>query len=390
MYFVKKVISKPVINMNTGPKMFLFIGTIMIMLVISSDAYSQEYHSIAQIQENRIAIMRPPDINVGDRFQIVRLVDDVETVIGEAEVDRISPNYCRMIIVTVEPGYTVDTNDRVRKVTPELEVETEIEEEHKPEEELPIEIAEPEPESEPGQVQEVEREPEPESEPAQEVEPEPKPKPKPKPEEPISASLPAGGGRVPYRAGFRGGITIDATVDYTPDANLSFDEISPNTMVGFAFGALFDIHVWGPLYLDFAPIYSITSSEWEISNNDEKITTNRSFHYLGVTIALKYHIGPFYLLGGVNFFSIMDAGKENSNKDVIIDVKDDLNTSLIAYDAGAGLEYRFSPRMSILVEGRFTITQSNIISDPDEHFEELIPGGFQVLAGVIFDMQRLL
>ena len=426
--------------MNSEPRTFIFMGTILIILGILSNTYSQEYLSIAYIEENRIAIERPIDINVGDRFQIVRLVGDVEIVIGEAEVDIVTPNYCRMIIVTVEPGYKVTKNDRIRKDTPESEIEAEIEEEHKPKEELPIEVArtepepkpedvrdveeepeptqevepesEPEPEPESQQVQEFEREPEPvqadesepeterESEPKdvqaaqREPEPEPEPardvEPEPEPQKPVPVPVPAGEGRIPYRAGLRGGIAIDATVDYTPDASLSFDEISPNMMMGFAFGALFDIHVWSSLYLDFAPIYAITSSEWEITNGDEEITTNRSFHYLGVPIALKYHIGPLYVLGGVNFLSIMDAGQEDSDSDVIIDTKDDLNTSFIAYDIGAGLEYRISPKTSILVEGRFTISQSNMISDKDDHFEELMPGGFQVLAGVIFDMQRLL
>ena len=420
--------------MNSEPRTFIFVSIILIVLGILSNTYSQEYLSIAYIEENRIAIERPIDINVGDRFQIVRLVGDVEIVIGEAEADIVTPNYCRMIIVTVEPGYKVTKNDRIRKDTPELDMEAEIEEEHKPKEELPIEVArtepepepedvqdveqeseptqevepesEPEPEPVPQQVQEIEREPEPvqevepETEPVsepkdvQEVKREPEPvqdvEPEPEPQKPIPVPVPAGEGPIPYRAGLRGGITIDATVDYTPDANLSFDEINPNMMTGFAFGALFDIHLWGPLYIDFAPLYAITSSEWEITDGDDEITTNRSFHYLGVPIALKYHIGPLYLLGGVNFLSIMDAGQEDSDSDVIIDVKDDLNTSFIAYDVGAGLEYRISPKTSILVEGRYTISQANMISDSDDHFEELIPGGFQVLAGVIFDMQRLL
>ena len=435
MHSIKKVITEPVVDMKTGPKTFVFVCMIlMIILVISLNTYSQEYYNIVFVQKDHIAVERAPDIDVGDRFQIVRLVQDVEIVIGEVEVDRVSPNYCRMIIKSVEPGYTVNENDRIRTEAPELDVEAVIEEEHKPDEETPIEVAQKEPEPEPEDVQDVEQEPEPtqevepesepepepepqrvqeverEPEPVQDDEPEPEPvsepkdvqevkrepelaqdvEPEPEPQKPISVPVPAGDGRIPYRAGFRGGITIDATVDYKPDANLSFDEINPNMMTGFAFGALFDIHLWGPVYLDFAPLYSITSSEWEITNDDDEVTTNRSFHYLGVPIALKYHIGPLYLLGGVNFISIMDAGQEDSDSDVIIDVKDDLNTSFIAYDVGAGLEYRISPKTAILVEGRYTISQANMISDTDDHFEELIPGGFQVLAGVIFDMQRLL
>ncbi len=428
MHSQKNIISKSVVTMNTGPRTLVFVGMILILLGILPNVYSQQYYDIVSVQENHIAVERAPDIDVGDRFQIVRHVQDVEIVIGEAEVDRISTNYCRMIIMSIEPGYTVNENDRIRTEAPELDVEAVIEEEHKPDEETPIEVARTEPEPEPEDVQDVEEEPEPtqevepESEPEPEPEPQPvqeverepepvqadepepepvsepkdvqevqqEPEPEPESQEPIPVPIQAGEGRIPYRAGLRGGITIDATVDYTPDANLSFDEISPNMMMGFAFGALFDIHLWGSLYLDFAPIYSITSSEWEITNGDEEITTNRSFHYLGVPIALKYHIGPLYLLGGVNFLSIMDAGQEDSDSDVILDIKDDLNTSFIAYDVGAGLEYRISPKTSILVEGRFTISQSNMISDTDDHFEELMPGGFQVLAGVIFDMQRLL
>jgi hypothetical protein len=436
MHSKKNIILKSIVTMNTGPRTLVFVSMILILLGILPNVYSQQYYDIVFVQNDHIAIERVPDIDVGDRLQIVRLVKDVEILIGEAEVDRISPNYCRMAIISVEPGYMVNENDRIRTEAQELDVGAVIEEEHKPEEELPIEVARTEPEPEPEDVQDVEQEPEPtkevepeaepepepeslkvqeverEPEPVQADEPEPEPEPKdvqaaqrepetepeptrdvesePEPQKPIPVPAQAGEGRIPYRAGLRGGITIDATVDYTPDANLSFDEISPNMMMGFAFGALFDIHVWGSLYLDFAPLYSITCSEWEITNGDEEITTNRSFHYLGVPIALKYHIGPLYLLGGVNFLSVMDAGQEDSDSDVILDIKDDLNTSFIAYDVGAGLEYRISSKTSILVEGRFTISQSNMISDTDDHFEELMPGGFQVLAGVIFDMQRLL
>lgn len=172
---------------------------------------------------------------------------------------------------------------------------------------------------------------------------------------------------------------------------------------GFILGGLADIHLSGIWSLQAEPRYAQEGTKFQnviiTSGNDPRPfgTTDATYDldYFEIPILLKATFEgtdarPF-VMGGLsfqfsNFGEISAPGTRvvNRNPSDRIDIQGDMNSVNVALDLGAGLEFRLSPKVSLLLDARYAHGLGDVYSN------SAVPSAksysISLLGGLLFDL----
>lgn len=120
----------------------------------------------------------------------------------------------------------------------------------------------------------------------------------------------------------------------------------------------------------------------------DTLKTTRSIQSILFPISLKYQKGPAYIHAGFGYFNIARSTSESSNTashrpesiDHLIDMQD------ITFHFGAGSVFQISPRASLFIEGQHMTLPGNMLIKPDDYFKELNTGGWSLVSGIVVQL----
>ncbi|MCK5738774.1 PorT family protein, partial [bacterium] len=191
-----------------------------------------------------------------------------------------------------------------------------------------------------------------------------------------------------YRLGVAGGVNFDATVDYSVLANADYSQIKPRITPGFKIGAVLEYCGMSPFILASGLYFSQDKSVWEFDNISSESTNStdisRQLAHLTIPVTMKIKLGPFYAFSGINFNYFLKATAETGiGPGMNSSWSDQVRKSLMAYDAGLGIEFKLQPNSCFFIEERYTYSNENLLRGTDSLFKSLSFGGHQIMIGYL-------
>lgn len=156
-----------------------------------------------------------------------------------------------------------------------------------------------------------------------------------------------------------------------------------------AFGGLFEMDVHNGVRLSIQPSYiqKGTGISYEVEGQKERVdsvSVNTDYFSIPVLVKVFTQSERWFVSGGLEFAWLLDAKYITSSEDS--DIKSDLDDFDVAVHFGIGWVKRFG-RHEIFIEGRYTQSVLNVVSDSDPDGEFY---GFRVKnKGILFSVGYL-
>ncbi|MCB9502267.1 MAG: outer membrane beta-barrel protein [Deferribacteres bacterium] len=194
------------------------------------------------------------------------------------------------------------------------------------------------------------------------------------------------------KIGLLAGMNFNAITNYQTRDDDSLLKISPGASNGWQLGTLFEFPINENFSIRISPQFTSTKSKWDIVQSNtvttDSITTMRSFRSILFPISMKFRTPVAYVHAGIGYMNIAQSTSKSSNAttsnpesiDSLIDMQD------ITFHFGIGSEYNISPRTSVFIEGQHTTIPGNMLLNPDDHFEELYAGGWNLISGIVVQL----
>jgi len=209
-------------------------------------------------------------------------------------------------------------------------------------------------------------------------------------------------GDKPIDLGIKGGLNM-ASLAFDPELP---DEADMPLYMRFGGGAVLTFHANPSIAVDLEALYMMKgakiTSDMEFMGETFEVESQTNLDYLVLCPMLRFTpamkgVAPYFMVGPE--IGLLMAAKEKSEVTVAgeteeeeVDIKDDLKSTDLALNFGAGLAFP-SGNMSFFLEGRYSMGMTDI-SDPeeaeptakqeDEDEATLKTRGIYVLAGVRF------
>ena len=195
--------------------------------------------------------------------------------------------------------------------------------------------------------------------------------------------------QIPFKLGIKGGLNI---------ANLSFDPALPSgsdntTRTGLIAGAMVEFNLVPMFAIQAEPAYIQKGSKITASSTSNEV--NLKLAYLEIPVVLKLNIpspGNIkpYVFAGPNIGFRLSANSETPAGEV--DIKDETQSIDFALDFGAGAGFKIAPLVDLVIDARYSLGLSDILSDTGKQEFENTSGqkikttGIQITAGIMFGL----